>query len=68
MKVPGSYANLGESYQKKVNKIEEVVMGVMQEIYQKLMYYLFCGLCIAYVVILGVGLVYGFMEMLCGDL
>ena len=40
-------------------------MGVMQEIYQKLMYYLFCGLCIAYVVILGVGLVYGIMKMLC---
>ena len=33
--------------------------------YQKLLYYIFWGLCVAYIAILGVGLVLGIIEMLC---
>ena len=35
--------------------------------YQKLLYYIFWGLCVAYIAILGVGLVLGIIEMLCGN-
>ena len=37
----------------------------MRRMYEKVMYYAFSGLCYAYIAILGIGLVYGIIEMLC---
>tara|TARA_Y100000996_G_scaffold338039_1_gene274813 strand:- start:969 stop:1088 length:120 start_codon:yes stop_codon:yes gene_type:complete len=39
----------------------------MKKLYEKVVYYVFCGLCVAYIAILGIGLVLGIMEMLCGE-